>query len=266
MIRGVTPFQPSLAAPEPLRLTANELAAYLADGLDRPLAVTLTRNRVSLMRLKARPDGGLSLRVHAGLLDAPPDTLRALKRYLVTRRRRDWKAVGAFLHAIPRESRPPSPATLRTAGRVYDLQELLDEVNAAFFPGAPAFRIAWGRAASRPRGRFRRHIAYGSYHGDLGLIRIHPLLDDPRVPREFVAFIVFHERLHAALGTETRDGRTCHHTADFRKRERQFPDYPRLRQLARQLVRTLDRPEPRRNWQEAARDWMDATNRPSCRR
>jgi len=241
----MTPAHAHPAAPEPAALTPEELAAFLADGLNRPLVLRVTRNRVSLMRLAEKPDGALALRVHAALLQAAPPTLRALKRYLVGRRPADWQAVAAFLRTAPRDARaaaPPRP--LRAAGRVHDLERLLREVEAAFFPDAPPCRIAWGRDAAPRRGRPRRHIAYGSYRRDQDLIRIHPRLDTPRVPREFVAFIVYHERLHAALGAETRLGRTRHHTALFRIRERQFPDYPRWRRLARDLVRALDMPAP----------------------
>lgn len=228
-----------------LQLTPAELQAYLADGVRPPLAVTLTRNRVSLIRLRVRPGGGLELRANAGLLRAPPEVLRALKRFLVSHRRSDWRAVCDWFQAIPRESRPVPDARLRTAGRVHDLRAVLDRVNAAWFPGPCPTRITWGKAAAAPsRRRARRQIAYGSYHKDPDLIRVHPLLDDPRVPEEFVAFIVFHERLHAALGAEARGGRNWHHTRSFRNEERRFPGYERMKELARTLIATLDRRPP----------------------
>ena len=234
-------------APDLLHLEPHELAAYLSAGLDRPLSVTITRNRVSLIRYRPRPDGGHELRAHACLLEAPPETLRALKRFLVSHRRADWRAVCSFMQAAPREIRPASARALRTAGKTHDLQAILGEVNAAHFPGPCPCSVTWGRAGARPRGRSRRHIAYGSYHRDAALIRIHPLLDDPRVPRDFVAFIVFHERLHADLGAVSRGDRQWHHTAAFRARERLFPDYARHQELAKSLFRTLDKPQPERS-------------------
>ncbi|MFO7535328.1 MAG: hypothetical protein R6X19_06560 [Kiritimatiellia bacterium] len=234
--------------PERMLMTSAELAAYLLDGLEQPLSLIITRNRVSLIRLRRLPNGGIELRTHACLLEAPPETLRALKRFLLTRRRADWRTVCAFLQQAPRPSRPPRPDRLVTAGQAHDLKALLDEVNAAHFPGPCPCSITWGRAGTRPRGRLRRHIAYGSYHREASLIRIHPLLDTPRVPREFVAFIIYHERLHAALGAENRGLRQYHHTAAFRKLERLFPDYERLSQTARTLFLTLDPPAPRRLW------------------
>lgn len=181
------------------------------------------------------------MRAHACLLQAPPEVLRALKRFLVSRRKADWQAVCVFLQRAPKETRPVREASLRTVGAVHDLQALLDQVNAAWFPGPCPCRITWGKAGSGPRRRYRRHIAYGSYHRDPGVIRVHPLLDDPRVPAAFVSFIVYHERLHAALGAEERGSRQWHHTARFRQRERLYPDFERMQELARSLVNTLDR-------------------------
>jgi hypothetical protein len=224
-----------------LTLTPAELSAYLAEGLDHPLSLHITRNRVSLIRLKQAPGGGTELRVNACLLEAPPEVLRALKRFLVSRRKTDWQAVCVFLQRAPRENRPVREASLRTAGAVYDLQILLDRVNAAWFPDPCPCRITWGKAGSKPRRYYRRHIAYGSYHRNPGVIRIHPLLDDPRVPEAFVAFIVYHERLHAALGAEEHGSRQWHHTARFRHLERQYPDFDRMQELAKSLVHTLDR-------------------------
>ncbi len=242
--------QPALLAPESVQLAPDELANYLSAGLDHPVSIVVTRNRSSLIRLRPKPEGGYDLRTHACLLQAPPETLRALKRFLVTHRRADWRAVCGFIRGAPRESRPVPNRSLRTAGAVHDLQTILDTVNASFFPVPCPCRITWGRPASRLRGRVRRHIAYGSYHREPALIRIHPLLDDPRVPRDFVAFIVFHERLHAELGAENRSGRQCHHTARFRSLERQFPDFDRHQQLAQSLFRSLDKPEPKRKWSD----------------
>ena len=223
-----------------LQLTSSELAAYLSEGLDRTLSLVLTANRTSLIRIKALPGGGWELRAQACLLQAPPEVLRALKRFLVSRRKADWRAVCAYMQAAPKESRPVRESKLRTAGAVHDLQEILDQVNAAFFPGPCPCRITWGKAGSKPRRRVRRHIAYGSYHKEPGVIRIHPLLDNARVPTGFVAFIVYHERLHAALGAESHGSRQVHHTARFRLLEREYPGFTRMQELARTLIKSLD--------------------------
>jgi hypothetical protein len=60
----------------------------------------------------------------------------------------------------------------------------------------------------------------------LSLIRIHPVLDRPDVPRYFVESVVYHEMLHHHLGgVPDRAGRTVYHTRAFREAEARFPGY-----------------------------------------
>jgi hypothetical protein len=248
------PGMPAIATQaELVRLEPAELAAFLSEGLPQPLSLVVTRNRISLIRLRPLADGRLELRTHACLLQAPPEVLRALKRFLLSHRKSDWRTVCGFIQNTPRDNGPHRATRVRTAGKVHDLHAILDQVNASYFPGPCPCKITWGREGSRPRRRTRRHIAYGSYHREPGLIRIHPLLDDARVPPEFVSFIVYHERLHAELGAECRGTRQCHHTATFRHRERQYPDFNRLQELARSLFKILDKPEPKRSWTDVFR-------------
>ena len=57
------------------------------------------------------------------------------------------------------------------------------------------------------------------------MIRINPVLDRKTVPRYFVAFIVYHEMLHASLGALLKGTRRNVHSREFRKREKLFKDY-----------------------------------------
>jgi hypothetical protein len=68
----------------------------------------------------------------------------------------------------------------------------------------------------------------GSYSADTKVIRIHPALDQKRVPRFFVEWIVFHEMLHQVhRARRLADGRRCVHTPEFLEQERTFHDYER---------------------------------------
>ena len=63
------------------------------------------------------------------------------------------------------------------------------------------------------------------------MIRIHPLLDQPFVPRWFLEYVLYHEMLHSVVPDETNSaGRRRIHTAEFYRRERAFPRYRRARQ------------------------------------
>ena len=69
----------------------------------------------------------------------------------------------------------------------------------------------------------------GVYVQDARIIRIHPTLDRVEVPEFYVAAVVFHEMLHQAVPAREVNGRRIVHGAEFRGRERQYPDHARAR-------------------------------------
>ncbi len=84
--------------------------------------------------------------------------------------------------------------------------------------------ITWG--AKSPRWAVRKRTL-GSYSERSNTIRINPVLDRKTVPRYYVAFVVYHEMLHAAIGLLLQGKRRSVHSREFRKRERLFKDYER---------------------------------------
>lgn len=73
----------------------------------------------------------------------------------------------------------------------------------------------------------------GSYSVEDKLIRIHPSLDRPFVPRYFVAWIVYHEMLHQKHDIPVVDGRRQFHTPAFLAEERLFDEFERAQQWER---------------------------------
>jgi hypothetical protein len=72
-------------------------------------------------------------------------------------------------------------------------------------------------------------VKTGVYVQDARLIRIHPTLDRPEVPEFYVAAVVFHEMLHQAVPAREVGGRRIVHGAEFRRRERAYPDHARAK-------------------------------------
>jgi hypothetical protein len=216
-----------------------ELYAALCRHAGRPLRLTITRNRVSLISVRFEAGGGARVRVSRAFLAAPDETILALGRYLARRSREAWQVVGRYVSALAPEPASVRPVRLPTRGQVYDLEAIRDRINRLHFNGGLKCRVGWGRPGP-PRRRARtRTIRYGSYCKAQNLVRINPLLDDARVPAEFVEYIVFHEMLHAAVPSEKGEGRWAHHHETYRTMEQRFPGYPRMRALAAELVKVL---------------------------
>lgn len=221
-----------------LRPVGGRRSLRLVAGID----LKLTRNRVSMITIEFPLLGRVRLRMHRAFLSAPESVLASLRDYLRTRRRSSWRDVAAFARNIPAEVRAPArPRTTAGArGRVYDLDAIARDVRNAFFNGKARADVKWGRdrLPSR-RGRRSRSIRFGSWDGATRTVRVHPRLDDERVPAEFVHYIVYHELLHSVVPPERKGGRVYHHTRTFRALERQFPDYERMRILAGDLLELL---------------------------
>jgi len=205
------------------------LERALALRIGRPVRLTLTQNRSTMVSAREnRAAGTLDLRVHRMFTAAPPAVVDALADWLRgSRSQRIAQTVDRFIadnrHAIP--SRPASPVRVVTQGGVHDLAAMYRAVNAEHFDDAVQCHISWGKLPTVKR---RRSIRLGSFVSESNLIRIHPYLDQRAVPGWFVAFIVFHEMLHAHLGIETGpNGRRRIHPPAFRRRERAHPDFDR---------------------------------------
>jgi hypothetical protein len=238
----------------------------------RLAALVLTDARTRMLSVRRLPgDPGESpryaLRLHRGFAAAPDEALAAVAAWVKAGRRsprsREALAVLRRHFAAFREDAPAAPrprAPLRPQGRTLDLRPLCADLDRRYFGGALAVDVTWGRGASAcdlldasgrtsgraARGRRRRSrrptLQLGSYDHELRLVRIHPVLDAPTVPRWVVASIVFHELLHAALPPVERGGRRLVHTPEFRRRERLFPDHARAeRWIARHLSELLRR-------------------------
>lgn len=197
------------------------------------LDLTVTDNRRSLMVVRHTPQpGGATVRLHHMFLDAPEDLLKAVAHWIKHPRsgRNDalFRAYFAEKGALIRPPRTTS-LTLEALGLHHDLRRLFDEENARWFDGRITARIGWGMSAVTVRRRVRsRTIRFGSHDGARNLIRIHAVLDSAYVPEWVVRSVVHHEMLHAFLGVaEGPTGRRRVHPPEFRRLEREHPDYAR---------------------------------------
>lgn len=224
------------------KATVESLRRFLAEEGCSRVDLTLTRNRVSMATIQFVANAHVRVRLHEHFLVAPTEIWDALALYIRTRSKRAWDVVGEYARGIDTssEKHEKKQIKLKQKGRLYDLGKIAKEINQRFFNGQVKYRIGWGNA--RPisnRTNKSRSIRYGSWSRTTGTIRIHPLLDDERVPLKFIEYIVFHEMLHAVVPSVHTEGRRYDHPENFRKLEKTFPDIAQMRLLARKLLHEL---------------------------
>ena len=158
---------------------------------------------------------------------APTDVRAAVADWLRAgrRARAACRKLDDWIATIVPTLGPPRPPRIRLRGAHHDLGEIAAELYANEFRDVETARrpsaVTWGR---RGRRSARRSLQLGSFDPETTIVRIHPVLDQPAVPRWFVRYVLFHELLHARLNEPCRsEGRAQHHGPAFRAHERAYP-------------------------------------------
>ncbi len=106
------------------------------------------------------------------------------------------------------------------AGEIYDLEQIFARLNRVYFQDSIEKPVlSWSVK--------RTFRILGHHDAAHDTIIISKSLDDRKVPRYVVEFIVFHEMLHIFHPTIHRNGRRYNHTAAFRRDERKFVECER---------------------------------------
>ena len=101
-------------------------------------------------------------------------------------------------------------------GKVYDLDEVFEELNRQFFHGLLARpQMTWSRAHAR-----NSLAHYDPAHNAIVVSRV---FDHARVPRYAIEYIVYHEMLHLKYPVKLRGSRRCVHGPEFQAEEKLFP-------------------------------------------
>lgn len=119
-------------------------------------------------------------------------------------------------------------------GDVYDLEEMFARINQTYFQNSiEKPTLSWSAK--------RTYRILGHHDSTHQAIIISKSLDDAKVPRYVVEYIVFHEMLHIFHPTTHRDGRRYNHTPQFRRDEKKFAYYKESESWIEQNARTLKR-------------------------
>ncbi len=229
----VIPSEPTV----PVRLV-EDLHRRLAFALGESIDLIATDNRRTLISWRRLESGVLRVRMQQQFALVDDEVIEAAATLIRTGDPNARARVrGAAQRFRLKPARRRGPLVSGTRGRHHDLAALLAVENRRWFAGAFTGQIGWSRT---DRGLRRRTIRLGSYSSEHSLVRIHPALDQRSVPRYVVAFVIFHELLHAQFGTRSDGRRRVHHGPEFRAREAQHPDYDRARRwIDRNLPRLL---------------------------
>ncbi len=163
------------------------------------------------------------LSVHKLFLDAPEEVIRELARYVMGKKTKPL--LRQFIQSQTFETK--RTVKLEPKGEVYDLSEIMAEIEQTYFGKSLDLQIGWFGKEERKK---RSRMTFGLYLDNVKAVKIHRLLDSLFYPRFFVAYIVYHEMLHSVIpGYLDARGHFRIHGPEFKNREREFHDYSRAR-------------------------------------
>lgn len=100
-------------------------------------------------------------------------------------------------------------------GENYDLEKIFHKLNLLYFQNSVAKpTLTWSAR--------KTYRILGHHDATHETIVISKSLDNKKVPKFVVEFVVFHEMLHVFHPTTHRNGRRYNHTAQFRRDEKKF--------------------------------------------
>ena len=194
-----------------------------------------------------RRDNAYIVRISDVLRDAPEEFHRALAQILLRklfRRRipareleiyRDYLK-HAHVHEKSLEMRRARGRKIITTskGDVYDLDEIFLFLNQIYFQNSlPAPVLTWSA-----RQTFRTLGHHDAAHKTISISRS---LDDRRVPRYVVEYVVYHEMLHIKHPTVHHNGKRYNHTPAFRRDEENFAYFDEAEKWIEQNAAALKR-------------------------
>ncbi|MBN1812561.1 MAG: M48 family metallopeptidase [Anaerolineae bacterium] len=131
---------------------------------------------------------------------------------------RSYAAGEDFLDVVLAMELTTATAKDVTRGSHFDLEQVFERVNAAYFASELARpRLTWNRMITGNK--------YGHYDRHRDTVMISVTLDAPGVPDYAIDYVMYHELLHKQMGIDAIGGRNYAHTPKFRAAERRFPHY-----------------------------------------
>ncbi len=176
---------------------------------------------------------GDSVRVLAseGYVGAPEAVMDALAGVAVSRRKasfarvlKEYERSEEFAEVMALLELPTTAVETNTRGQCFDLGEVFDRVNAAYFASrVPRPKLVWNKTLTCRK--------MGHYQLSTDTIMLSITLDHPSVPAYAIELVMYHEMLHKVMGDQVMNGRFYAHTPAFKRAERRFAHYERAKKF-----------------------------------
>ncbi len=175
--------------------------------------------------------------LHQGFMGAPSRVLRALVCEVLCNVKgqelatlKAYSESDTFLEVVMALEMTTDVGSASPRGRYYDLDEVFERVNAAYFSGKlPRPQLTWNQVLTRRK--------FGHYDALRDTVMVSITLDTADVPAYVVDFIMYHELLHKQLGVNVVNGRRYAHTSDFREAEQRFARYAEAQDFLKSLAK-----------------------------
>jgi hypothetical protein len=217
-----------------MEASLQELGHRLALSQDYMVEVRLNNNRNTFINVLESSAHLIRVSLHQMFLKAPENVMQAVAKFI-----RGKIALPLPVRSYIQENLHTLDTTqhlgrikLETVGRTYDLQKIYREVNAQYFNNTLDLHITWyGDPVKRPRSQ----MTFGLFDPVLKLIKIHRLLDSETVPNFFIAFVIYHEMLHAIHPPYVDEKNTLRiHNLEFKTQEKCFQQHTEAMTWAQQ--------------------------------
>jgi len=180
-----------------IRIRKNRVYVRLSDILENaPRAVHEALAHILVAKLFRKPVAAKFQETYRAYTNHP-DVMRAMERVESLRGRKK---------------------ILSPHGRYRDLERAFAHLNRVYFAGKlKPPTLTWSTHCSRT---VLGHVDHT--HNTLVISRI---LDDPRMPKFFFDYVLYHEMLHLVHPPKTKNGKRYFHTAEFQQDEKRFKYY-----------------------------------------
>jgi len=164
----------------------------------------------------------IDVALHEGFIGAPDEVLRALMHAALgheddayQHRCKAYAVSEPFADVTTDLAMTTAELSTATQGQHYDLAEVFERVNNAYFDGQlDRPRLVWNKTLTE------RKMGHYNAHTDTLMLSI--TLDAIPAPRYVIDYVMYHELLHKKFGVSVVNGRRYAHTPEFRAAEEKF--------------------------------------------